>query len=340
MKSSRRISNGNTSIRASEVAKCCLGSGSDPISWLIRMDHFSGATHAHQDAQVSIPFSASPTLLTQRAQSGKSVDQPLTPGSIVYFPTGDSHCIQWSQFTELLNFYWNNEYLRELADQIGCRLPEDAAQVRVDPAIAAVGEIVRDDFLWAGTMTPMLIDHSRTLIAARLFRLFTRSDRASTAGLLSGHRLQRAVDALVGSPERCFTLVELACLCNSSVFHFAHSFKAHVGMAPFAFQRHLRIQKARALLSRTDLTIEEIGNAVGCENASSFSRMFRNVTSQSPGEFRGHHRAELKTSCRATSLSVGPTQVPRFSLQTLLETEDQAEYCKSENPESKPKVCE
>jgi len=128
---------------------------------------------------------------------------------------GDSHCIQWSQFTELLNFYWNNEFLRELADQTGCCLPADAAQVRFDPAIEGIGEIVRDDFLWTGTMTPMLIDHSRTLIAARLFRLFARRDRASTAGLLSGHRLQRAVDALVGSPERCFTLVELACLGNS-----------------------------------------------------------------------------------------------------------------------------
>lgn len=291
MKSARRKSNSDTSTRASEVAKCCLGSGSDPISWLIRMDHFSGATHAHQDAQVSIPFSASPTLLTQRTRSGKIVDQPLTPGSIVYFPTGGSHCIQWSQFTELLNFYWNNEYLRELADQTGCSLPADAALVRFDPAIEGIGEIVRDDFLWTGTMTPMLIDHSRTLIAARLFRLFAKNEKVSAAGLLKGHRIQRAVDALVGSPERCFTLVELARLCNSSVFHFARSFKAHVGVAPFAFQRHLRIQKARALLSQTDLTVEEIGIAVGCENASSFSRLFRNMTNQSPGQFRRHRRA-------------------------------------------------
>ncbi len=243
MKSARRTSNGDTSTRASEVAKCCLGSGSDPISWLIRMDHFSGTTHAHQEAQVSIPFSASPTLLTQRTQSGKSADQPLTPGSIVYFPTGDAHCIQWSQFTELLNFYWNNEYLRGLADQIGCRLPADAAQLRVDPAIVAVGEIVRDDFLWTGTMTPMLIDHSRTLIAARLFRLFARGHRARTAGLLSGRRLQRAVDALVGSPERCFTLVELACLCNSSVFDLLIPLRPTWGWRPlptkgtFVFKR-------------------------------------------------------------------------------------------------------
>jgi len=292
MKSTLRKGDGNNSTRASQVAKCCLGSGSDPISWIIRMDSFSGPTHAHQDAQVSIPFSASPTLLTQRTGSGRTVDQPLTPGSMVYFPSGDSHCIQWSQFTELLNLYWNDEYLRELADQTGCPLPADAAQFCVDPAIEGIGEIVRDDFLWTGTMTPMLIDHSRTLIAARLFRLFARSDRASTAGLLSGLRLQRAVDALVGSPEQCFTLVELACLCNSSVFHFARSFKAHVGMAPFAFQRHLRIQKARALLSRTDLTIEEIGIAVGCENASSFSRLFRNVTNQSPRDFRHHRRSD------------------------------------------------
>ncbi len=148
-------------------------------------------------------------------------------------------------------------------------------------------------------------------------------DRFAGAGCVSGHRLQRAVDALVGSPERCFTLVELACLCNSSVFHFAHSFKAHVGMAPFAFQRHLRIQKARALLSRTDLTIEEIGNAVGCENASSFSRLFRNVTSQSPREFRRRHRAELKDLVSGNIVINRSNSSTALSLQPLLGTEDQ-----------------
>lgn len=272
--------------RMPEVASCCLKPRSDVISFLVRMNEYSGPRHAHPEAQVSLLFSNSPGRLRLSTGSGQTV----STGCIAYFPSGEEHVIEWTGFTELLNFYWHGDALRELADQCGCKLPIETPRLSVDPIIQAIGQVVRDDFLWNTTLTPMLVDHSRTMIAARLFQLFRTTAKANASGLLSKKRLRQAVDVLVGSPEKSFSLLELARMCNASVFHFSHSFSAQMGKAPFAFQRELRMQKARNLLQETDLSVEEISVAVGCKSPSSFARTFRRSTRQSPRECRSERR--------------------------------------------------
>ena len=91
------------------------------------------------------------------------------------------------------------------------------------------------------------------------------------------------IDAITSSPGKSFTLVELARLCNSIVFQLSRSC---TGCAPFEFQRQLRVQKAKALLHGTDLSIEQISMAVGSQSPTSFSRLFRKVIGQSPSGFR------------------------------------------------------
>jgi transcriptional regulator GlxA family with amidase domain len=112
--------------------------------------------------------------------------------------------------------------------------------------------------------------------------------------VLSVRRLQPAIDFISDCSEREFTLLMLARLCSSSVFHFARSYTSRMGSAPFAFQRALRLQKAQQLLLATELSIEAVGAAVGVENATHFSRMFRRQLGYSPREYRRLHAAKKK----------------------------------------------
>jgi transcriptional regulator GlxA family with amidase domain len=138
-----------------------------------------------------------------------------------------------------------------------------------------------DEFNATGGLTPTMIHHATSLIVSRILRVAEQLSRKTSPGVLSAKRLQPAIDFIRECPEQEFTLLELASLCNSSVFHFARSFTSRMGSAPFAFQRTLRLQKAQQLLLATELSVEAVGAAAGFENATHFSRIFRRPTPHS-----------------------------------------------------------
>ncbi len=67
-------------------------------------------------------------------------------------------------------------------------------------------------------------------------------------------------------------------------------FQAALGLSPKAFQLRLRIDRAKQLLTTSDLSIEAISNAVGIEDAFYFSRLFQDREHCSPSAFRRQHR--------------------------------------------------
>jgi AraC family transcriptional regulator len=269
-----------------------LSAGSELAAATVRLEYFEGPEHVHPETQVAILLSGSAATFTRRSIFS-SVTSPVVPGSFVYIPSGEPHRTRWHGTTELLNIYWGGDFLRELADRHGCSLVERPLTYRVDSAIPSIGHILMDEYLWSGSLSLMTIDHARALVASRLFQLTNERSKRSSTGLLSKKKLQSAIDALHASPERSFTLKELAELCHSSIFHFSRSFTAHCGSAPFAYLRHLRVQKARDLLSSTELSVDSVSTAVGMENAKSFSRVFRRATGWSPRDYR---RMMMRTS--------------------------------------------
>lgn len=63
-------------------------------------------------------------------------------------------------------------------------------------------------------------------------------------------------------------------------------FKKATGLTPNNYVQELRIEKARGLLERTRHPITEIGWQVGYSDASAFSRLFKDVTGVSAGDYR------------------------------------------------------
>ena len=168
----------NALAKLPEVSSCCLEPRSDVISFFIRMNQYAGPKHAHREAQVSLLFAKSPARLRRSTRS----NQKMATGCVAYFPSGEEHVVEWDRFTELLNFYWYGDSLRELSDQCGCKISNEPSMLSADSFVQAIGQVVRDDFLWSKSLTPRLVDHSRTLIAARLFHLVRTTGRAKTLG--------------------------------------------------------------------------------------------------------------------------------------------------------------
>ncbi|UYQ94816.1 AraC family transcriptional regulator [Chitinophaga horti] len=67
---------------------------------------------------------------------------------------------------------------------------------------------------------------------------------------------------------------------------FRKAFKLHTGMPPHQYLLELRMEKARQLLSGSDLPVKAIAVDAGFESAFYFSKMFRKKMGLTPGEYR------------------------------------------------------
>ena len=242
--------------------------------------------HEHPEAQVSMLFGGLSPSLVIHSESGRSIRTQIAPQSSLFFPCGQPHRVNWNGNGALLNLYLSRASLQELADEGGWCLPTPHFVYRSDGRVYEIGQFLLDDFMSVGGLAPTAIDHAIALVAHRVFRTAAPIALRKPSSFLTLQRLRPAIDKISAVPEKDFTLVELARLCNSSVFHFARSFSARVGHAPFRFQRALRLKKAAELLAKTDLSIELIAGKVGIENTTHFSRLFRRQFGSPPREYR------------------------------------------------------
>jgi AraC family transcriptional regulator len=82
------------------------------------------------------------------------------------------------------------------------------------------------------------------------------------------------------------TLTELARAASVSPGHLARLFHASVGVSPLSALRLLRLERAAAMLARSNLSIKEVAASSGFESPFHFSRRFKDVYGVSPRTFR------------------------------------------------------
>ena len=71
-----------------------------------------------------------------------------------------------------------------------------------------------------------------------------------------------------------------------SPYYLTRQFTAYVGVPPYRYLIHLRIQRAVELLRDTELTITQICARVGFNSLSHFTTTFRTHTGLSPSAYR------------------------------------------------------
>ena len=92
----------------------------------------------------------------------------------------------------------------------------------------------------------------------------------------------RIYDAL----ESSLTIQQIAEELGVSYSNFRKLFKEYTGLSPATYQQDLKLQRAKELLSTTNLSIKEIAYRLNFDSPDYFSAKFKIKTGRKPSEMR------------------------------------------------------
>ena len=89
------------------------------------------------------------------------------------------------------------------------------------------------------------------------------------------------------------TVAQLAKRVNQNQDYFSKQFLIHTGQRPLNYIHEKKIERAQYLIATTDKTFLEIAMDTGFSNLPHFSKIFKQIVSLTPGEYR-HQNNHLK----------------------------------------------
>jgi AraC-like DNA-binding protein len=105
--------------------------------------------------------------------------------------------------------------------------------------------------------------------------------------------LRRARDLMDREYARPLDVAALARTALMSSGHFSRQFRAAYGETPYAYLMTRRIERAKALLRRGDLSVTEVCIEVGCTSLGSFSARFTQLVGETPTAYRARDHGAL-----------------------------------------------
>ena len=117
--------------------------------------------------------------------------------------------------------------------------------------------------------------------------------------------VRRARDLMDREYARPLDVAALARAALMSPAHFSRQFRAAYGETPYAYLMTRRIERAKALLRRGDLSVTEVCLEVGCTSLGSFSARFTQLVGETPTAYRARDHSTLASlpGCIAKELT-------------------------------------
>jgi len=139
-----------------------------------------------------------------------------------------------------------------------------------------------------GTANRLYAEALSIVLAHELVRLHNGVAPAEPMrrGGLAGWQKNRVVEYIEENLAEPISLASLAELAQLSPFHFSRAFKQSFGLPPHRYHTARRIDLAKVLLAKPDLSVTDIALRIGYSETSSFTAVFRKLTGRTPTDYR------------------------------------------------------
>jgi AraC family transcriptional regulator len=170
---------------------------------------------------------------------------------------------------------------------------------RVDPVLHGITQMMLPSVESPHRVSELFLDYFRLLFCAHIAQTYAPSfrTRREYRGGLTPWQQRRATELLAEHLDGSLRLATLASECGLSVSHFARSFRRSFGTSPHRYLILQRVERAKALLSRSASPLSDVALQTGFADQAAFSRTFGAVVGSPPGQWRrqAHHQPRFHT---------------------------------------------
>jgi len=140
---------------------------------------------------------------------------------------------------------------------------------------------------------PLVLDQFQMLLGAHLIQKYGGMAKTpcQLVGGLATWQKRRAMEILRENLDGNVRLGDLANECGLSVSYFARCFKAAFGISSHQWLLRERVDRAKELLSKSELPLIDVAARSGFGDQAAFTRTFHRFVGASPGRWRREHRS-------------------------------------------------
>lgn len=252
-----------------------------------RLDAVGEFDFAMPQQAISVAFE--PHEQTIWSVDGHSQKTNLPAGSVFLYGERQFIWHHRSKPSEYVNLALDPTLLQQIAIEHGLS-SATSVEHRVifqDPTILHVAQLLKTEVLSGGLAGNLYVESLRNLLAVHLLRNHTQvgSPRVEVE-TLEGLRLKQLKDYIEDNLADELAIATLAALIPMSQFYFARAFKAAIGEPPHRYIMQRRIERAKVMLSVTQMSVAEISYQTGFSSQSHFTAQFRKAIGMTPKQFR------------------------------------------------------
>ncbi len=256
--------------------------------------------HSHDFFELVVIVSGKGTHFTE------SNSFPLVPGNVFVITPGLEHGYQDVQDLHLYNILFDNKLFEESFYDLR-NMPGYHALLRIEPnyrndtgistlmqltpaQLAEILPLLEHMQLEADSIETDIGSQSQAFaylihLLVLLFRIYAEHPRKDNQTIM---RIADALSYLEAHTDRPVNTKELMELTNMSASTLNRHFQNATGLSPVEFHIQRRIEQACRLIRASDLTMGDISEATGFNDANYFSRQFRKVMGMSPRQYRNN----------------------------------------------------
>lgn len=144
-----------------------------------------------------------------------------------------------------------------------------------------------DEVTDCGECGQLFTDGLASAIVTHVYRTYGNASFPRIAkGGLTPRDAKRVLTYIEANMHQDIGLSELASSVSLSEHYFTAAFKSTLGMPPYRYLLHRRVERAKELLLEADLPPAKIAEEVGFSSQSQFTTNFRKIVGTTPARYR------------------------------------------------------